>query len=208
MKSTVRPPPREHGISPHPAGEFLASPTSTESHVSSQTKTGPWNYLMNAWPADATDQPLNTETFIREEMADFVESGFYAVLPYPQCDTCLTPAFPWGSGGARQACPVGSGPHLVPYQPTHLEWTTKEAMQFGGASTASCEDLPRRPCRARVPGKYDIKDGFYHDDQRHFALASPSSSPNMREEQMVAVPRPHHGWINSLNFLQHVGDGV
>jgi hypothetical protein len=79
---------------------------------------------------------------------------------------------------------------------------------LAGPSTASLQIYHADPVWP-VPGKYDIKDGFYRMMIRaRDALASPSSSPNMREEQMVAVPvltgldqRP------SLS-VRYVGDGV
>jgi hypothetical protein len=87
---------------PHPAGEFLASYTST----------GPMRPVGRRLDLELLDErmarrlpPAATEhrDFIREEMADFVESGFYAVLPYPRYDTCLDSGYPLGIKEERRA---------------------------------------------------------------------------------------------------------
>jgi hypothetical protein len=118
--------------------------------------------------------------FIREEMADFVESGFY-VVPYPRYDTCLDSGYPLGikEERDRRARLVVDHTWFLINQHT-LEWTTKEAMQFGGALPHPAKIYHADPVRPRLPGKYDIKDGFYRMMIRGAdALASPSSSPNM-----------------------------
>jgi hypothetical protein len=120
-------------------------PTSTASHASSRTKTGPWNCLMNAWPAVATGQPLNTEISSGKN-GGLCRERFLCGAPLLRGTTLAwTPVIPLGikEERDRRARLVVDHTWFLINQHT-LEWT-KEAMQFGGALYRIPEDLPRRP---------------------------------------------------------------
>jgi hypothetical protein len=119
-------------ISPHPAGSSWRPYTST----------GPMRPVRRRLDLELLDERMargchrsatEHRDFIREEMADFVESGFY-VVPYPRYDTCLDSGYPLGikEERDRRARLVVDHTWFLINQHT-LEWTTKEAMQFGGA---------------------------------------------------------------------------
>jgi hypothetical protein len=142
--------------------------------------------------------------FIREEMADFVESGFYAVLPYSAVRHLpglrLSPLGIKEERDRRARLVVDHTWFLI-NQHT-LEWTTKEAMQFGGALYRILAKIYHAdPKYGPVYlAKYDIKDGFYRMMIRaRDALALTVILPKYDgEEQMVAVPLVlTMGWINS-----------
>ena len=147
-------------------------------------------------------------SFLREEMAEFIENKFWAVLPYELVreleDLFLSPAavkeerdrkprllcnhsWPWPWGSINET----TTPHAPP-----------EAMQFGGA-------LPRLlylvrhqnpKCGPLKGAKHDIKDGFYRlflrvRDCLHLALLLPRCEG---EPPLIAIPMAcTMGWVQS-----------
>ena len=203
----------------HPASSLLAEWRDHGVPVKSESE--PWTLEQKDECIRRGCHPSATEhgDFIREEMAEFVENGFWAVLPYelvrdlvhlmfspaavkPErerkprflCD----PSWPWPWGSINAT--------TIPHAPP-------EAMQFGGT-------LPRllslvrhaNPKFGPVRGsKQDLKDSFYK------LGLNPTECPQLAallpkfegEPQLVAISRMHHGLgpVPSV-LLRHVGDGL
>ena len=142
--------------------------------------------------------------FLREEMTEFIESGFWAVLPYRQVrDLPALMLSPAAVKEERERKPRVLCDHSwSPVNATTLPHAPPEAMQFGG----TLHRLLRR-LRHSDPkygpvymAKFDIKDGFY----RMFLAAS--DSPRLAiilprydgEDQLVALPLAcTMGWTQS-----------
>jgi hypothetical protein len=144
--------------------------------------------------------------FLRGEFADFIEAGFWVVLPLrqlralPDGDLRLSPMAVKEEFNRRPRVLVdhtwfGVNEHTVPDLP-------KEVMQFGGT-------LPRllwllrhaNPAKGKVYlSKFDIDNGFYRlfleaDDALKLATLMPRYEG---EEQLLAVPLVlTMGWTNS-----------
>jgi hypothetical protein len=174
--------------------------TSTASHASSQDEDWTLELLDERMAAVCHRSATEHRDFIREEMADFVESGFYAVLPYSAVRHLpglrLSP-WGWEERDRRARLVVDHTWFLINQ---HTLEDHQEAMQFGGAlTTASSQDLPRRPCGPVYLAKYDIKDGFYRMMIRR-AMHWPLTVilPNMMgKNKWWRSPRTDMGWINS-----------
>ena len=144
------------------------------------------------------------KAFVREEMAEFIECGYWTVLPYR-----LVRHLP----GLRVS-PLGvkeereRKPRLVcdhSFFDVNLETilhTPEEAMQFGGALQRILFSV-RHADPAHGPvylSKYDIKDGFYRlfltaKDAPMLAVSLPSYEG---EEPLVAIPLVlTMGWTES-----------
>lgn len=188
----------------HPAGEFLAS--MHDYGVPCVQSDPDWTLeeLDSRMARGCHRSAIEHKDFIREEMADFVESGFYAVLPYSKVRHLpglrLSPLGIKEERDRRARLVVDHTWYGV--NQNTLEYTTKEAMQFGGAlyrilSKIHHADPKYGPVYI---AKYDIKDGFYR------MMIRPEHTPALTvilpkyegEEQMVAVPLVlTMGWINS-----------
>ena len=144
--------------------------------------------------------------FLRGEFADFIEAGFWVVLPLKQLRTLpggdlrLSPMAVKEEFNRRPRVLVdhtwfGVNEHTLPDLP-------KEVMQFGGT-------LPRllwllrhaNPAKGRVfLSKFDIDNGFYRlfldaDDALKLATLMPKYEG---EEQLLAIPLVlTMGWTNS-----------
>jgi hypothetical protein len=188
----------------HPAGEFLAS--LHEHGVPCVQSDEDWTLeqLDERMARGCHRSATEHKDFIREEMADFVESGFYAVLPYTHVrDLPGLRLSPLGikEERDRRARLVVDHTWFGVNQNT-VEYTTKEAMQFGGTlyrilSKIHHADPKYGPVYL---AKYDVKDGFYR------MMVRPEHTPSLcvilpryeGEVQMVAVPLVlTMGWINS-----------
>ena len=192
----------------HPAAELLCR--WRNDGVPAETDSSPWTddqkdlCIQRGCHLSAKEH----SSFLRDEMAEFIESRFWVVLPYRQVrhlpSLQLSPAavkeerdrkprvlcdhsWPWG---------------WPPVNETTLPHAPPEAMQFGGA-------LPRilRTVRHANPkfgpvrlSKHDIKDGFYRlflraTDCPRLALVLPRYPD---EAQLVAIPMAcTMGWVQS-----------
>lgn len=105
------------------------------------------------------------KAFIRDEMADFVESGFYAVLPYSKVRHLpglrLSPLGIKEERDRRARLVVDHTWFLV--NQNTLELTPKEAMQFGGALYRVLYRVHHADARYGPVylAKFDVKDGYY-----------------------------------------------
>ena len=142
--------------------------------------------------------------FIREEMSDFAESGFWVVLPYEQVRHLKNLRLsPLGVKEERERRPRLVVDHTFFGVNQHtLEFAPKEAMQFGMT-------LPRLLYNIRKANpkfgpvyvsKYDVKDGFYRLQLR------PCDAPLLAtvlpryegEPQLIGIPLVcTMGWVNS-----------
>ena len=165
------------------------------------------------WTAERLDECMErgchksaTEhrAFVRDEMADNIEQGFWMVLRYDQVkDLPNLHLSPLGVKDERERRPCLVVDHTwFGVNDVTLPHTPKEAMQFGGT-------LPRILYKVRHSNpafgpiylaKYDISDGFY---RMHLA---PRDAPALatilpryeNEPQLVAIPlSTTMGWVNS-----------
>jgi len=132
--------------------------------------------------------------FLREEMTEFIESGFWAVLPYRQVQDppalMLSPAAV-KEERERNTC-VLCNHSWSPVNATTLPYAPPKAMQFG-------RTLHRLLCRLQhsdpkygpvYMAKFNIKDRFYR------MFLAPANSPRLAiilpryngEDQLVALP--------------------
>ena len=189
---------------PHPAGEFLAS---LHEHGAPCVQSDEdWSLeLLDERMAHGCHRSANEHRdFIRGEMADFVDAGFYAVLPYSKVRHLpglrLSPLGIKEERDRRARLVVDHTWFLV--NKHTLEYTTKEAMQFGGALYRVLYQIYHADPKYGTTylAKYDVKDGFYRVMIRpEHALAMTVILPTYEgEEPMVAVPLVlTMGWINS-----------
>lgn len=144
------------------------------------------------------------KAFIREEMSDFMDNGFYAVLPYSKVR--LLPGLRLSPLGIKEE--RDRRPRLVVDHTWHgvndstIEYTTKEAMQFGGALYRILSRVHHADPRygPTYVAKYDIKDGFYrmHVRPEHTLSLAVILPQYNGEEPMVAIPLVlTMGWVNS-----------
>ena len=146
--------------------------------------------------------------FLREELAEFVESKFWAVLPYPlvrELELMLSPA---AVKEERERKPRLLCDHSWPWSgwtsvnDSTLAHAPPEAMQFGRTLTRLLTDIRHSnpkfgPVRT---AKYDIKDGFYRLFLRareclRLSLVLPKYEG---ETQLVAIPLAcTMGWVQS-----------
>lgn len=146
----------------------------------------------------------NHSSFLREEMADYVENGFWLVLPYELIKDLPGLRFsPAGIKVERDRRPRLVVDHTFFFvNRDTLQLAPKESMQFGAA-------LPRIIYLARHAdpdfgpiylAKYDIKDGFYRvhldpDDAPALCTLMPTYPG---EPQLVAIPTVlTMGWVSS-----------
>ena len=146
----------------------------------------------------------NHAAFLREEMADYVESGFWLVLPYELIkDLPGLRLSPSGVKDERDRRPRLVVDHTFFFvNRDTLALAPKESMQFGQA-------LPRIIHHARHANpkfgpsklaKYDITDGFYrvHLDPDHAPALCTIMPKYPDEPQLVAIPTVlTMGWVNS-----------
>jgi len=183
--------------------------------------------LLRRWrdhgvPVLTSDLPWSTETkdlcirrgchqsavqhnqFLREEMAEFIENGFWTVLPYRQVRSLpslmLSPA---AVKEERERKPRILCDHSWnPVNEKTLPHAPPEAMQFGG----TLQRILRRIRHADPKygpvylSKFDIKDGFYRlflaaNDCPRLSIILPLYP---EEEQLVAIPLAcTMGWTQS-----------
>ena len=189
---------------PHPAGEFLAS---LHQHgVPCVQSDEDWTLeLLDARMERGCHRSANEhKEFIRDEMADFVEGGFYAVLPYRVVRHLpglrLSPLGIKEERDRRARLVVDHSHYLVNLHT--MAHAPKEAMQFGGALYRVLYKLFHADPRFGPAwlAKYDVKDGFYRMMLRALhALGLTVILPRYEgEEPMVAVPLVlTMGWVNS-----------
>jgi hypothetical protein len=208
-KSTVRPPPRKHGISPHPAGEFLASLHQHGVPCVQSDEDWTLELLDERMARGCHRSATEHRDFIREEMADFVESGFYAVLPYPRCDTCLDSGFPLGIRRSETGVP-GWWWTI----PGSLSTNTPRVDHQRGDAIWRCLYRTAKIYHADPEGPVYLasttsRTVSTHDDQSARCTGLTVILPNMMGRTNGGGPSSSP-WAGStrLNFLQHVGDGV
>ena len=146
--------------------------------------------------------------FLREELAEFVESRFWAVLPYRLVRLLELMFSPAAIKEERERKPRLLCNHSWPWlgwpsvNETTLPHAPPEAMQFGRAFHRLLYEIRHAnpkfgPTRA---AKYDIKDGFYRLFLQavqclRLALVIPKYED---EEQLVAIPLAcTMGWVQS-----------
>ena len=142
--------------------------------------------------------------FLRDEMADFCERGFWAVLPFDSVkDLEELKLSPSAVKPERDRRPRLINDHTwFGVNDATEEYVAKEVMQFGNA-------LPRILHRVHHSNpafgpvylaKFDISDGFYR------MATNPKQAPNLAvimppydgEPQLVAIPLVcTMGWVNS-----------
>jgi len=188
----------------HPAKRLLAD--LRDNGVPVILTDEPWSqaHLQQCMDRGAHTSARNNKVFVRDELADYVETGFWTVLPYRLIKDLpnlrLSPLGVKEERERRDRLVVdhtffGVNEASAPYVP-------KEAMQFGGA-------LPRILYRVRHSNpafgpvylaKFDVSDGFYRlmlrpDDAPSLAVIMPSYEG---EEPLVAIPLVcTMGWVNS-----------
>ena len=168
----------------------------------------PWDTTKISLSAERGAHPsaLVHRQFLRGEFADFIEAGFWVVLPLkqllalPDADLRLSPMAVKDEFNRRPRVIIdhtwfGVNEHTIAELP-------KEVMQFGGT-------LPRllwilrhaNPAKGQVYlSKFDIDNGFYRmfldaDDALKLAAIMPRYDG---EEQLIAVPLAQTmGWTNS-----------
>ena len=142
--------------------------------------------------------------FLREEMSEFIDNRFWAVLPYRAVahlpNLQLSPA---AVKEERERKPRLLCDHSwYPVNDTTLPHAPPEAMQFGGALQRILE-LVRHADPQYGPvhlSKHDIKDGYYRlflkpEDCLRLAIILPTYDD---EEQLVAIPMAcTMGWVES-----------
>ncbi len=144
------------------------------------------------------------KAFIRQEMAEFINSGYWVVLPFDQVKHLPNLHLsPLGVKEERERKPrlvadhsfYGENNLTVPYAPT-------EAMQFGSTLYQILHRIRHaNPKFGPVyMSKYDLKDGFYRlhlrpDHAPALAVILPQYDG---EPPMVAIPLVlTMGWVNS-----------
>ena len=142
--------------------------------------------------------------FVREEMAEFIECGYWTVLPYRLVkDLPGLRISPLGVKEERERKPrlVCDHSFFGVNQTTALR-TPPEAMQFGGTLSRILHAV-RHADPAYGPvflSKYDIKDGFYRlfldaDDCPMLGVTLPRQEG---EEPLIAIPLVlTMGWAES-----------
>ena len=189
---------------PHAAGEFLES---LHVHgVPCVLSDAPWDSsTLDARVALGCHRSARDHAaFIRKEMAEFVSEGFYTVLPYSLIrDLPGLRLSPLGVKEERDRRPRLVVDHTWYGVNGHtIEYTPKEAMQFGGALHRILHYIHHSDPRYGPVylAKYDIKDGFYR------MMLRPDHAPSLAvilptypgEEPMIAIPLVlTMGWINS-----------
>ena len=144
------------------------------------------------------------QQFIRDEMSDNIEHGFWVVLPFEQVKHLPNLRLsPLGVKEERERRPRLVVDHTwFGVNDATIQYTPKEAMQFGGTLPRILHKV-RHADPAYGPvylSKIDIADGFY---RMHMA---PDDAPTLAtilpryegEEQLVAIPiSSTMGWVNS-----------
>ena len=188
----------------HPAAKLLAK--WRDEGVPAMTSSEPW-------PVEDLDMRIERgchhsavehSEFLREEMAEFIENGFWVVLPYSQVrhlpNLQLSPA---AVKEERDRKPRLLCDHSwYPVNDTTLPHCPPEAMQFGGALGRIMHRIRHAHPRYGPVylSKHDIKDGFYRmflraTDCPRLAIVLPKYDG---EEQMVGIPMScTMGWTQS-----------
>ncbi len=192
----------------HPATPMLAH--WREHGVPVESSSEPWTLEQKDECIRRGCHPSATEhsTFLREEMAEFIENRFWAVLPYDQVRHMENLMFsPAAIKEERDRKPRLLCDHSWPWpwgciNESTLHHAPPEAMQFGGA-------LPRvlRLARHANPrygptrgSKHDLENGFYKmalsaTDCLRLALLFPKFEG---EPQLVGIPLAcTMGWVQS-----------
>ena len=189
---------------PHPAAEFLED--LRLNGVPAKTNAPPLEPQERDnqyWRGAHASAEMN-RAFVREEMAEFMECGYWTVLPYRLVrDLPGLRISPLGVKEERERKPrlVCDHSFFGVNQHTLLR-TPPEAMQFGGAlhrilHAVRHADPKWGPVRL---SKYDIKDGFYRllleaDDAPMLAVTLPRYEG---EEPLIAIPLVlTMGWAES-----------
>ena len=189
---------------PHQAGEYLAS--LHEHGVPCIQEDEDWSLeLLDERMARGCHRSATEhKAFIREEMADFVENGFYAVLPYSKVRHLkglrLSPLGIKEERDRRARLVVDHTWFLINLHT--LGYTTKEAMQFGGALYRLLYKIHHAdPRYGKIcVAKFDVKDGYYRMMVRpeHTQALTVILPQYEGEEPLVAIPLVlTMGWINS-----------
>ena len=189
---------------PHPAADFLQD---TRLHgIPARADDEDWTQATKdecyAYGVHAT--ATAHKDFIREEMAEFMQSGFWTVLPYRMVrELPKLRISPLGVKEERERKPrlvcdhsfFGVNEHTIP-------WTPEQVMQFGGTLPRILQAV-RHADPARGPvylSKFDIKDGYYR------IFLEPDACPTLAvtlprydgEEPLVAIPLVlTMGWAES-----------
>lgn len=162
------------------------------------------NKIQECLKRGAHPSAVEHKDFLRDEMSDFADRGFWAILPYELVKDLpnlkLSPAAVKPERERRPRLLVDHTWHGV-NQATE-DFFAKEVMQFGRA-------LPRllfrihhsNPAFGEVfLAKFDISDGFYR------MATDPDQAPNLavmmprypNEPQLIAIPLVcTMGWVNS-----------
>ena len=144
------------------------------------------------------------KAFIREELAEFIECGYWTVLPYRLVKDLLNLRLsPLGIKEERERKPRLVCDHsFFGINQNTITRTPPEAMQFGGTLQRVLNAIRHADPRFGPVhlSKYDIKDGFYRlflnaNDAPMLAVTLPTYEG---EEPMVAIPLVlTMGWTES-----------
>lgn len=165
------------------------------------------------WTLEERDERFNrgahvtaemNRAFVREEMAEFMECGYWTVLPYHLVrDLPGLRISPLGAKEERERRPRLICDHTFFGVNQHtLLRTPPEAMQFGGTLERVLHAVRHADPRHGPVylSKYDIKDGFYRlflqaNDAPMLAVALPNYEG---EEPLIAIPLVlTMGWAES-----------
>ncbi len=146
--------------------------------------------------------------FIREEMAEFIERHYWAVLPYVLVQHLEElQLWPLAAKDERERKPRLLCDHSWPWGWPSINESTiphapPEAMQFGGTLPRVCSQIRHaNPKYGPVHlGKYDLKDGYYkmYLKALHCLRLAVVLPRYEGEEQLVAIPLAlTMGWAQS-----------
>lgn len=189
---------------PHPAGAYLAHLREHGVPVIMCTEPLSPEQLKEQLDRGCHKSAQNHADFVRDEMADFVESGYWLVLPYDLIKDLpglrLSPLGVKEERERRHRLVVDHTFFLVNRDTVPL--APKEAMQFGAALPRILYLTRHADPKYGVPhiAKYDVKDGFYkmhlHPNMAQALATIMPRYPN--EPQLVAIPTVlTMGWISS-----------
>ena len=155
------------------------------------------------------------KAFVREEMAEFIECGYWTVLPYRLVkDLPGLRISPLGVKEERERKPRLVCDHSF-FEVNQHTWmrTPAEAMQFGGTLHRILHAVRHAdPALGAVfLSKYDIKDGFYRlflqaDDAPMLAVTLPHFEG---EEPLIAIPLVlTMGWAQSPSTFTAMSETI
>jgi hypothetical protein len=195
----------------HPAGPLLCN--WRDHGVPAQTSSEPWPVTTRDAYVErgCHHSAVMHATFLREEMAEFIDNRFWVVLPYrvvrdlPQLQ--LSPAVK----EERQRKPRLLCDHSwYPVNECTLPHAPPKAMQFGGALHLVLHNVRHaNPKFGPVHlSKYDINDGFYPHVPEAKRLPQTSRHPAPLRRRRAAGRHPHvlHNGMGTVpsHLLLHV----